>query len=349
LSVLKWLEERLDKFVAWRTGSPLDAARYGKRWTTSSDPAWKRHFEYFCESPAETGFLDAIVSELGLEPRDGKLVGSGVSIDLQVEIFRYRADFVANDWLVVEIDGATYHSSPEAVERDRERDKTLRGFGYEVLRIPANVVFKAPSDAVMRLRQAIETGRGSDVYFEAAASVREKASVSSVFTGIAGVLDKANRHITALQACQNELAPARKIYAAEKMLLEAAVEHAEIEVRTTDFRAKSPQHKELFDSSYSEFMQIFEEELSAVPEDEDEYFAEARRLIKVPQATGQNDVDEAVSRAFSLLMEERSSFFQSVWSRLNVDPRLKTHFRHFLEEKSCISCLDKIEQVIAPH
>ncbi len=42
--------------------------------------------------------------------------------------------------LVVEIDGETWHGSPDAKERDAARDEIIRAEGYTVLRIPAKVV-----------------------------------------------------------------------------------------------------------------------------------------------------------------------------------------------------------------
>lgn len=45
-----------------------------------------------------------------------------------------RVDFVVGDRLVVEIDGAEFHTSREAFEEDRRRDAALRAAGYRVLR-----------------------------------------------------------------------------------------------------------------------------------------------------------------------------------------------------------------------
>lgn len=135
---------------------------YARRWTTTAaDPRWRSDFLAFCESPAETKFLDAIIDAYGLIPDNGVLKGTGLTLDLQVEVKPYRLDFLANAWLAVEVDGAAYHSSPEAVARDKERDEFLRAEGYTVLRIPAKVVFATPEEAVGRVRSAIAAGRTS--------------------------------------------------------------------------------------------------------------------------------------------------------------------------------------------
>lgn len=126
---------------------------------TSEDANWKSVFMEVCESPAETAFLEAMISEYRLVPVKGILKGDGIALDLQVEIKPYRADFLADDWLVIEIDGAAYHSSAEAIERDRERDRYLVARGYTILRIPAKLVLSAPLLAVGRVRSAITKGR----------------------------------------------------------------------------------------------------------------------------------------------------------------------------------------------
>jgi very-short-patch-repair endonuclease len=122
----------------------------------SSDPTWRERWLGLCESPAETGFLTAVIEVYHLSPLNGKLVGNGLSLDMQVKMEPYRVDFLANDRLVVEIDGAAYHSSPQEVARDAERDEILSSRGYSILRIPAKVVFASPKVAVSRLRTALD-------------------------------------------------------------------------------------------------------------------------------------------------------------------------------------------------
>lgn len=119
-----------------------------------------------CESPAEEAFLDAMVQAFDLESGPGAIEGGGLRLRNQVGMgqfrihhrggssWQYRADFLIDERLVVEIDGETYHSSPEAVARDQKRDADLRKEGYSILRIPARVVFEAPEEAIHRVRNA---------------------------------------------------------------------------------------------------------------------------------------------------------------------------------------------------
>lgn len=121
---------------------------------TAADEAWLESFHAICESPAETAFLDAMVSAFDMKPEQGLLLGNGLKLQMQVPVSRYRLDFLVDKKLVVEIDGAAYHSSPEAVERDQRRDSFLKDKGFEVLRIPAKVTLYDPKEAVERVRSA---------------------------------------------------------------------------------------------------------------------------------------------------------------------------------------------------
>jgi len=148
--------------VAWSLVDDLrnptkseDHPFFDPKLVAASDPSWPERWLALCESPAETRFLNAVMEAYSLSPSNGKLVGNGLSFDLQVKLPPYRVDFLANDRLVVEVDGAAYHSSPEDVARDAARDETLRSRGYSILRIPARVVFSTPSEAVDRLRTAL--------------------------------------------------------------------------------------------------------------------------------------------------------------------------------------------------
>lgn len=108
----------------------------------------------FCDSPAETAFLDAMIYAFDLKPVNGVLTGRGLRLQMQVPVERYRLDFLLDRRLVVEIDGAAFHSAPEAIEKDRQRDAALSARGFEILRIPAKISLYAPQDAIARVRQA---------------------------------------------------------------------------------------------------------------------------------------------------------------------------------------------------
>jgi very-short-patch-repair endonuclease len=104
------------------------------------------------DSPAEDAFLDAMAKAFDLRPADRCFRGNGLTLRMQVSVLRYRLDFLVDDTLVVEIDGAEWHSSLEAMARDHTRDKNLDELGYTVLRIPAKIALYDPDEAVRRVR-----------------------------------------------------------------------------------------------------------------------------------------------------------------------------------------------------
>jgi Protein of unknown function (DUF559) len=57
--------------------------------------------------------------------------------------------------LVVETDGFTYHSTPTAFERDRERDQHLTMAGYTVLRFTYNQVTREPEAVAQRVGRVL--------------------------------------------------------------------------------------------------------------------------------------------------------------------------------------------------
>lgn len=157
-------------FIAWtvyrdvsvepeRKIEELKASARGNALLTVEEMRWA------CDSPAETAFLDAMVSAFNLQSGPGAVEGSGLRLRNQVSIgqlnissnsvsYQYRADFVIDDKLVVEIDGASYHSSPDAVSRDQQRDADMRREGYSILRLPAQIVFQNPDEALKRVKTA---------------------------------------------------------------------------------------------------------------------------------------------------------------------------------------------------
>jgi very-short-patch-repair endonuclease len=89
------------------------------------------HVDGVCESGTESIFWSKI-RRFGLTvERQARIAGVG------------RVDFRIGPKLIVEIDGAAYHTDPVAFERDRHRDAVLSALGYRVLRFSYNQVMFA--------------------------------------------------------------------------------------------------------------------------------------------------------------------------------------------------------------
>nr|WP_256449575.1 AAA domain-containing protein [Paracoccus sp. Z118] len=109
------------------------------------------------ESPFEEAVRDALAAK-GWEVHS-QIGVSGFQIDLGV-----RHPDHAGVWLAgVECDGARYHSSATARDRDRIRQAVLEGLGWKILRIWSTDWFRAPVATISRidghLRALLETDR----------------------------------------------------------------------------------------------------------------------------------------------------------------------------------------------
>lgn len=130
-----------------------------------NEPVSVEDMRFTCESPAEEAFFDTIVSAYKMTAGPGCIAGEGIKLRTQVGLGRlligrrsawrqFRADFLIDEKLVVEIDGETWHGSREAKAKDAARDEVVRAEGYTVLRIPATIVFNSPTEAVRRVEEA---------------------------------------------------------------------------------------------------------------------------------------------------------------------------------------------------
>jgi very-short-patch-repair endonuclease len=79
----------------------------------------------------------------------------GAKFRRQVALGNFIVDFLCFDRrLIVEVDGPT-HDSAEQIAKDRERDARLREQGFQVLRLPNELVIASIELAVARIRAAL--------------------------------------------------------------------------------------------------------------------------------------------------------------------------------------------------
>ncbi|MEE2032325.1 DUF3320 domain-containing protein [Rhodococcus chondri] len=110
------------------------------------------------ESPFEQSVLD-VLKEWGysVQPQVGV---AGYRIDMAVR----HPDAPGAYALGIECDGAMYHSSRAARDRDRLREAVLRDLGWKLHRIWGTDWYRNRSDAMARLRAAVETACAVDPF-----------------------------------------------------------------------------------------------------------------------------------------------------------------------------------------
>lgn len=96
-----------------------------------------------CESEPEVLFAKAFVEINALKYLDPNTMrNQTLTLKNQFVIDKFRADFIINNKLVVEIDGRSYHSDAHSFKRDREKDRTLQQLGFQVFRYTAKEIYQ---------------------------------------------------------------------------------------------------------------------------------------------------------------------------------------------------------------
>lgn len=93
-----------------------------------------------CESPIEETMLGAILG--WIDHSD-----AAATVSTQIEVGPYRVDILIEAdgrKLVVECDGSAFHSSAEAVARDKRRDRFLVNSGFAVMRFTGREINRDP-------------------------------------------------------------------------------------------------------------------------------------------------------------------------------------------------------------
>ncbi|MGO8150450.1 endonuclease domain-containing protein [Rhizobium leguminosarum] len=330
----------LAAFFAWtiysdltepRPTAPPGDAWYTRRWTvTAEDPEWKTYFLRFCESPAEEAFLEAMINAYKLLPNDGILLGSGVDLNLQVEHKPYRVDFLVNKWLVVEIDGAAWHSSPDAVERDRIRDEFFVANEFAVVRIPAKIVFTAPGKAIEMVRAAVAGGAPS----KKVVTTPPRASVAQSLLQAVKLVDKfvseVEAGITKASEIQSSIGLSRQTFAVEKMVIDSAIAAARNVVDLEEKLAADPNLRKNFDAVYARLEKAQSLRAERGPK---EAPAITISSISRPATHPDPDINKAIVVSYSTLINDRSRYFDDVRKQILSDPRISAYVQSNLERQ----------------
>jgi len=343
LSGLMWVAIVVAVFVLWhflpqQKGRPAQSSpkfRNDLRVSPAHDQ-WQRVVEEHCESPAEVAFLRAMISACDLRPEKGSLAGDGMRLDLQVEESRYRVDFLVDRWLVVEIDGAAYHSSPEAVARDQRRDQELEALGYTILRIPARRVFNQPIAAVADVRAALKVGKR-----EVPAPVIVPSESNGFFrlgrtlSSVGRAAREMNDFESKARATQLALAQAKQAADLERAILDAAIEGAKRRVELDDWLREDPARAASYEVHHARFRALF-------PLKEDGPVAVHRIEFLPPTLTGNPDIDLAIENGFASLSDERRKLEQSTQQTLSQEPGLRAQVQQTLKSTGWEDLWDRI-------
>jgi very-short-patch-repair endonuclease len=324
-------------FIAWhfipksKPSEPRPRFREDER-IRVDDPQWPRFVEEHCESPAETKFLKAVIDAFGLKPQNGSLSGGGLQIDFQVEEGSYRVDFLANRWLVVEIDGATYHSSPEAQARDRVRDLYFEGLGYSILRIPAKTVFDHPQEALKRLRSALAVGKRQTEPSppQKTGFQRLRETGSSLGRGVATL----NEYVARELAKEKALSEARLVVAQEREVIELAIKSAETQLHIQEKVERDEEFERIFKQTWEEIDSLFDE-------------PKQTSTIVVPDFPALPTHSDAltansIKEEYEVLHQARRSLFEQTRGKLRAEPRLKPLMEEALAEIGCRNVFSRI-------
>ena len=286
-----------------------------------------------CESPAEEAFLRAMVIEYSLLPVAGYLQGGGLSLQLQVDRGAYRVDFLANDWLVIEIDGAEHHTSPEQVGRDKTRDGYFDSLGYTVVRLAAKMVFQQPERALSEIRSALAAGRKPPAAPRNQAPPAQTSrpppanAFSAFFRGIEAVGDIAkniNDFAERQRAVLSATSAAQKIFLEEKLSINSAIEIANNKILLENYVDDDPDRRERLERVRLELKAAMAEDTGRR---EDRVFEPIPRISE-PSAHLDPEIDEIIRRQHSALLEERTNFFATVRDQMRKsDGRLPTLVR----------------------
>ncbi len=323
-------------FVVWhflperQPSKPTPKFRHEPR-AIASDPNWQIFINEHCESPAETAFLKAIIAAHKLLPEGGSLKATGLKIDFQVEIGRYRLDFLANEWLIIEIDGAAWHSSDEAKARDAARDSFFVELGYSVVRLPARIVFNDPDEAVRRVSAALQVGKpviAEPVQRSGVERLRQTASSTNKF-----MLD-INANVDRHRRLAEALKLAELSYHAEKNVLSIAVQAAERQVKVDEYLGEDAERRACYDAFGEKLTKAYEKFDKRNQKDDTKQNISVPPYLP-PKFSGDAEIDQEIRKRFVAMSADREIYSDFIRDKLRKDRRLAPLIKDNLGKFGC--------------
>lgn len=292
---------------------------------TPADSDWLDLFLKGCESPAEEQFLQAMVNEFDFYPNKGTLISPRLSMEMQYKFQKYRFDFVLNGKYIVEIDGATYHSSPEQVERDRIRDEFSVANGYSVLRIPASVVFHNPAEAIQRVKDFAlsTTALAEPIARPIAMPTPRKKNLSQYLSEFTSGVSILTQSISDASLKQAATAGFRKAITNEQILLDAMVSKVETEIRVMNL---SPDERKYHDDMYAKITQghvkkTLTETFNWIP-------------VVLPKPVDHEEIQRQIEAECTDVLENRKKRFGNLRERSADDFMFALLFHRYMKESN---------------
>lgn len=320
-------------FIAWhfipenQPEKPKPKFRLEPR-AMADDPNWPTFIYEHCESPAELAFLKAMIAKHSLCPDQNSLKTEGIKLDFQVEVGRYRLDFLVNNWLAVEIDGAAWHSSDHAKARDAVRDSFFKSHGYYVLRIPAKIVFNNADEAVRRVTRALLKGKPfihKPLQRSGLERLRESASV--INESIHEVADNVQRE----RQIRLALSPPQSSYDGEKVIIDSAVDSAKHQIMINQYLGDDLKKRADFKQYIDKFSKLLDEDT-----EEKEIGINSEPVIilpfRHPAHTGIPEIDQTINERFIRMSVDRDTYFTSVREELVGNKQLAALVKNNLSE-----------------
>ena len=129
--------------------------------------------QIYIESPIEQKLLINLMRDKRFTiVKEGEATGQGYFIYPQMQVGNYRADFIIKAsgyqgnnrvWppnshaaIAVECDGKEFHTSPEDVEYDRQRDEFFLTKGIKTLRFSGSIITRRPDYCIECIAHELE-------------------------------------------------------------------------------------------------------------------------------------------------------------------------------------------------
>lgn len=163
LNVLISRAKRTCEVFANFTADDIDLNRSKQRGVV----ALKRFLQYAQNRRLDVASVSSLEAESVFEEQViESLTRLGYSVEAQVGVSYFRIDIAVKDSdkpgryiLGIECDGAKYHSSLSARDRDRLRQEVLEGLGWRIHRIWSTEWFREPERELTRLIESIEKAK----------------------------------------------------------------------------------------------------------------------------------------------------------------------------------------------